>query len=186
MYISDAARSVADQLEQIDRDFEDEEVNPDLIRVNINEKEESEFPHTSEEEGEVASDSEDENDGAQINSDEDDAATASIADTVMTDSVVTLNTKQQTGPDPMFGELRADPEFQNYMESCVQCFVENRMVSVLTKETKKKVKSGAGVQSVKTPERQRAQPRAGNIGNTVKSPSDMTLYAPALAQLPVS
>ena len=95
-YLTVDGPKVAEELEKIDKEFE---LNPDHIQVTISAGDENEFPPTSDEEGEL--------DESELSSEEDSDSsgseheteytqdTVSDADTVQTDSVVTLNRNKQ-------------------------------------------------------------------------------------------
>ena len=183
-YLSQNAREVADELEQIDREFE-LDANPDLIRVNINATEEKEFPANSEDEDGLIDESSS-SEGDQSSDEDSEPDTVSCADTVQTDTVVMLKRKMNSSTGSgKFDHLRDDPEFLEYVQSCVHTVVQKEFSEGQDKRRAVQNKDRMP-KKVDEKKKKTAEKRSKMLSNSVKSPSDMTLYAPVLNQLPTT
>ena len=158
--------------------------------------EDGEFPATSEDE-ESASDFE--SDESDFHADEWEldlndslADTVSVADTVKTDAVVVMKIPNEVDDaavgnnlPPELGHLKGNIAFQEYVKNLVAKEVQSEKgVRPKTKGQRKDLKGkclqpkGKGLDST---------PGAVNINtqrNMIKSPSDTTLYTPAMRQIP--
>ena len=178
---------LADQLDLIDRQFEQQNYGDDHVMVDVDEVEERrDFPSNSEEEGEdemtnMSSSSEsdsDEDAEHPIRDTESIADTVLEVDTVRTDAVVKLSkTMEETGEEA-FKALKDVPAFQQYVQQLV------------SEEAKKDMKGTSGKAASKTrKDKEQATTPLGKtnrnrgMDDKIKSPSDTTLYSPALKQV---
>ena len=154
-------QSIADQMEEIDRQFANH--GGDHVDLVVDEVEEAQFPSQSKgEENSEEEQYEDEDEGNDPQRDSENE----LSETSFDGSEVTFRRPMQVVESEQFEHLRGNLAFESYIKKMVAS----------------ELKSVANTPKEKTPERQHQG--SGHRGKElIKSPSDTTLYTPALRQV---